>query len=427
MKRLPAIADMGFDVVYLPPIHPIGTKFRKGPNNTLDAAPDDPGVPWAIGSRDGGHDAIHPDLGTIEDFDAFVSYAGDLGLEIALDLALQCSPDHPWVTEHPEWFNVRADGTIAYAENPPKKYQDIYPINFDKDPEGIYQEVLRVVRHWMDHGVRIFRVDNPHTKPVAFWERLLGEVNEIAPDVLFLAEAFTRPAMMHTLGKIGFHQSYTYFTWRNSKDELEEYLRELSGDAAKYMRPNFFVNTPDILPYHLQGGDPWMFKSRVALAATLSGTYGIYNGFELLEHDPIPGREEYLDSEKYEIKVRDWDKPGNIKPYIRDLNRARRENPALQQTSQLRFLPVDDGNVIGFVKESVDQTNTVAVAIALSREVHEFWLPLGDVQLGTGSDRRHVAAVENLITGERYPVEWGGIRLRIDPVRDPAYLFRCLA
>jgi starch synthase (maltosyl-transferring) len=251
--------------------------------------------------------------------------------------------------------------------------------------------------------------------------------------VIFLAEAFTRPKLMKGLAKLGFTQSYTYFTWRTQKWELEQYLNELTAYPERdYYRPNFFVNTPDILPYHLQSGETWMFKSRVALAAMLSGAYGIYNGFELLEHEPIPGREEYLDSEKYEIKVRDWDKPGNIKPYIRDLNRARRANPALQQTSNLRFIPIDDGNVIGFVKESVDQTNTVMAAIALSRDVHEFWFPLGDVQVGTGSvgtgsERRHVAAVENLITGERYPVEWGGIRLRIDPMRDPALLFRCLA
>ncbi len=276
-----------------------------------------------------------------------------------------------------------------------------------------------VVLFWIEQGVKIFRVDNPHTKPFRFWEWLIREVQLRHPDVIFLAEAFTRPKLMKGLAKLGFTQSYTYFTWRTQKWELEQYLTELTAYPERdYYRPNFFVNTPDILPWHLQSGEPWMFKSRVALAATLSAAYGIYNGFELLEHDPIPSREEYLDSEKYEIKVRDWDKPGNIKPYIRDLNRARQANPALQQTSQLRFLPIDDGNVIGFA---------VAVAIALSREVHEFWLPLGDVQLGSGSDRRHVAAVENLITGERYPVEWGGIRLRIDPVRDPAFLFRCLA
>jgi starch synthase (maltosyl-transferring) len=281
---------------------------------------------------------------------------------------------------------------------------------------------------WVELGVKIFRVDNPHTKPFPFWEWLIREVQLRHPDVIFLAEAFTRPKLMKGLAKLGFTQSYTYFTWRTQKGELQQYLAELTAYPERdFYRPNFFVNTPDILPFHLQGGESWMFKSRVALAATLSGSYGIYNGFELLEHDPVPGREEYLDSEKYEIKVRDWDGPDNIKPYIRELNRARRENAALQQTSQLRFIAIEDGNVIAFAKESVDQTNSVVAAIALTRDPHEFWLPLGDVQVGLPDDRRNVAAVENLMTGERYPVEWGGIRLRIDPVRDPALLFRCLA
>jgi starch synthase (maltosyl-transferring) len=429
VERVPEIAALGFDVLYFPPIHPIGKTNRKGKNNALTAAADDPGSPYAIGSDEGGHDALHPELGTLDDFRRVVAACAAHGMEVALDFAVQCSPDHPWVRQHPEWFKWLPDGTIRYAENPPKKYEDIVNPDFSSEDAGALWNALRdVVLFWIEQGVKIFRVDNPHTKPFRFWEWLIREVQLRRPDVIFLAEAFTRPKLMKGLAKLGFTQSYTYFTWRTQKWELEQYLTELTGYPERdYYRPNFFVNTPDILPWHLQSGEPWMFKSRVALAATLSATYGIYNGFELLEHDPIPGREEYLDSEKYEIKVRDWDKPGNIKPYIRDLNRARRENPALQQTSQLRFLPIEDGNVIGFVKESVDQTNTVAVAIALSREVHEFWLPLGDVQLGTGSDRRHVAAVENLITGERYPVEWGGIRLRIDPVRDPAYLFRCLA
>ncbi|TDC77593.1 alpha-1,4-glucan--maltose-1-phosphate maltosyltransferase, partial [Actinomadura sp. 7K507] len=308
MKRLPAIADMGFDVIYLPPIHPIGTTFRKGPNNTLDAGPYDPGSPWAIGSPHGGHDTIHPDLGTIDDFDAFVAHAATHGLEIALDLALQCSPDHPWVTQHPEWFTTRADGSIAYAENPPKKYQDIYPLNFDHDPDGLYNEILRVLRHWMNHGVRIFRVDNPHTKPIAFWERLLADINTTDPDVLFLAEAFTRPAVMHTLAKIGFHQSYTYFTWRNAPDELTRHLTELTGPAATYMRPNLFTNTPDILHQYLQHGGRPAFEIRAILAALLSPTWGIYSGYELCENTPVrPGSEEYRDSEKYQYRPRDWD------------------------------------------------------------------------------------------------------------------------
>jgi starch synthase (maltosyl-transferring) len=291
---LPRIAGMGFDVVYLPPIHPIGRTNRKGKNNSLVAHPDDVGSPWAIGSAEGGHDAVHPDLGSIEDFDAFVAAAAEQGLEVALDLALQCAPDHPWVEKHPEWFTIKPDGSIAYAENPPKKYQDIYPVNFDTDREGIYTEVLHLVRHWVKHGVRIFRVDNPHTKPLDFWHWLIWQVKQVHPDVVFLAEAFTRPAMMHTLGKIGFTQSYTYFTWRTAKWELTEYLHELVA-SADYMRPNFFVNTPDILHASLQYGGPPMFAIRAVLASLLSPTWGVYSGYELFEHTARePGSEEYL-------------------------------------------------------------------------------------------------------------------------------------
>jgi starch synthase (maltosyl-transferring) len=429
IARLPDIAAMGFDVVYLTPIHPIGHANRKGRNNAVTAAEGDPGSPYAIGSADGGHDAVHPQLGTLEDFRGFVRACKSLEMEVALDFAVQCSPDHPWLKEHPQWFRRRPDGSMRYAENPPKKYEDIVNPDFASEDAGALWNALRdVVLFWIEQDVKIFRVDNPHTKPFRFWEWLIHEIQLRHPDVIFLAEAFTRPKLMKGLAKLGFTQSYTYFTWRTQKWEFEQYLNELTAYPERdFYRPNFFVNTPDILPYHLQGGETWMFKSRVALAATLSSTYGIYNGFELLEHEPIPGREEYLDSEKYEIKVRDWNKAGNIKPYIRDLNKIRRANTALQQTSQLRFLSVEDGNVIGFVKESVDQTNSVAVAVAISRDAHEFWLPLGDVQIGVAGERRHVAAVENLITGERYPVEWGGIRVRIDPARDPALLFRCLA
>jgi starch synthase (maltosyl-transferring) len=429
IARLPDIAAMDFDVVYLTPIHPIGHTNRKGRNNAVTAAEGDPGSPYAIGSAEGGHDAVHPELGTLEDFREFVAACKLQDIEVALDFAVQCSPDHPWLKDHPQWFRRRPDGSMRYAENPPKKYEDIVTPDFSSQDAGALWNALRdVVLFWIEQGVSIFRVDNPHTKPFRFWEWLIHDIQLRHPEVIFLAEAFTRPKLMKGLAKLGFAQSYTYFTWRTQKWELEQYLSELTAYPERdFYRPNFFVNTPDILPYHLQSGEAWMFKSRAALAATLSGNYGIFNGFELLEHEPIPGREEYLDSEKYEIKVRDWDKPGNIKPYIRDLNRARRENAALQQTSQLRFIPIDDGNVIGFVKESVNQTNSVIVAIALSREVHEFWFPLGDVQVGMPADRRQVAALENLITGERYPVEWGGIRLRIDPVRDPAVLFRCLA
>ncbi len=429
IARLPDIAAMGFDVVCLTPIHPIGQTNRKGRNNAMTAAEGDPGSPYAIGSADGGHDAVHPELGTLEDFRGFVAACKTLNMEVALDIAVQCSPDHPWLRDHPQWFRKRPDGSMRYAEDPPKKYEDIVNPDFASEDAGALWNALRdVILFWIDQGVSIFRVENPHTKPFRFWEWLIHEVQLLHPDTIFLAEAFTRPKLMKGLAKLGFTQSYTYFTWRTQKWELEQYLNELTGYPERdYYRPNFFVNTPDILPYHLQSGETWMFKSRVALAATLSGAYGIYSGFELREHEPIPGKEEYLDSEKYEIKVRNWDKPGNIKPYISDLNRARRQNAALQQTSNLRFIQVEDSNIIAFVKESVNQTNNVVAAIALSRDVHDFWLPLGDVQVGLADDRRNIAALENLTSGERHPVEHGGIRLRIDPERDPALLFRCLA
>ena len=429
IRRVPEIAALGFDVLYLPPIHPIGRINRKGRNNALTAEPADPGSFYAIGGAEGGHDAVHPELGTLEDFREFVAACQSLDMEVALDFAVQCSPDHPWLKQHPQWFKRRPDGSMRYAENPPKKYEDIVNPDFSSEDAGALWNALHdVVLFWIDQGVKIFRVDNPHTKPFRFWEWLIREVQLRHPDVIFLAEAFTRPKLMKGLAKLGFTQSYTYFTWRTQKWEIEQYLNELIRYPERdFYRPNFFVNTPDILPYHLQGGEPWMFKCGIALAATLSSSSGIYNGFDLLEHEPIPGREEYLDSEKYQIKVRDWNKPGNIKPYIGDLNRIRRANTALQQTSNLRFIAVEDGNVTAFVKEAVDQTNTVVVAIALSRDTHEFWLHLGDVQVGTDGERRPVAAVENLITGERSPVEWGGIRLRIDPMHDPALLFRCLA
>jgi starch synthase (maltosyl-transferring) len=429
IARLPDIAAMGFDVMYLTPIHPIGLTNRKGRNNAVTAADGDPGSPYAIGAAEGGHDAVHPQLGTLEDFRELVAACRLLDIEVALDFAVQCSPDHPWLRQHPQWFKRRPDGSMRYAENPPKKYEDIVNPDFSsEDASALWNTLRDVVLFWIEQGVKIFRVDNPHTKPFRFWEWLIHEIQLRHPDVIFLAAAFTRPKLMKGLAKLGFTQSYTDFTWRTQKWELEQYLNELTAYPERdFYRPNFFVNTPDILPYHLQSGETWMFKSRVALAATLSAAYGIYNGFELLEHEPITGREEYLDSENYEIKVRDWDKPGNIKAYIGELNRIRRENASLQQTSQLHFVPIDDGNVIGFVKQSVDQANTVAAAIALSREVHECWLPLGDVEVGAAGERRRVAAIENLITGERYSVEWGGVHLRIDPMHDPALLFRCLA
>jgi starch synthase (maltosyl-transferring) len=364
-KRLDAVAAMGFDVVYLPPVHPIGEVNRKGRNNTLTPGPDDVGSPWAIGSKKGGHDAVHPDLGTLRDFDAFVKRAQALGLEVALDLALQAAPDHPWVKKHQEWFTTRADVTIAYAENPPKKYQDIYPVNFDNDPDGIYAEVLRVVHHWMKHGVRIFRVDNPHTKPVPFWERLLAEVRESDPDVLFLSEAFTKPPMMQALAKVGFHQSYTYFTWRNTKDEVESYLQEVSHETAHFMRPNFFVNTPDILHEFLQYGGPPAFRIRAVLAATGSPSWGVYAGFELCERMALrPGSEEYLDSEKYQIRIRDWataEAEGrSLAPYLTRLNELRRAHPALQQLRDLVVHHSEDPHIVAFSKGHVDRTDPEA-------------------------------------------------------------------
>ncbi len=430
IARLPEIAALGFDVLYLPPIHPIGRTNRKGRNNALTAAAGDPGSPYAIGSADGGHDAVHPELGTIEDFHRLVKACANRGMEVALDFAIQCAPDHPWLSEHPEWFKRRPDGSIQYAENPPKKYEDIVnPDFYGVDSEGLWRALRDVVLFWVRQGVRIFRVDNPHTKPFPFWEWLIRDVQSVDPNVIFLSEAFTRPKVMKALAKLGFSQSYTYFTWRTGKEELQAYLSELTGyPEREYFRPNFFVNTPDILPFHLQTGEPWMFKARVALAATLSGNYGVYNGFELLEHEPIPGKEEYLNSEKYELKVRDWNKPGNIKNYIGRLNRIRRRNPALLQTSKLRFAQVDDKGVIGFVKESSDGANAVAVAVALANAgPREFWFHFGDIEIGARDLRQRVKAIENLITGERHILEWGGARLRIDQQQDPALLFRCLA
>jgi starch synthase (maltosyl-transferring) len=430
IARVPEIAQLGFDVIYLTPIHPIGRTNRKGRNNALTARPDDPGSFYAIGAAEGGHDAVHPQLGTIEDFRRFVATCSKHEIELALDFATQCSPDHPWLTQHPHWFKRRPDGSIRYAENPPKKYEDIVNPDFDcADRLALWQALRDIVLFWVEQGVRVFRVDNPHTKPFPFWQWLIREVQSRDPGVIFLSEAFTRPKVMKALAKLGFSQSYTYFTWRTTKDELQAYLSELTGyPEREYYRPNFFVTTPDINPFHLQGGEPWIFKARVALAATLSSNYGIYNGFELLEHVPIPGKEEYLNSEKYELTVRDWNKPGNIKDYIGRLNRIRRENPALLQTADLRFIAVDDADVIGFVKESTTHDNAVAIAVALTAHgPREFWFHFGDLEIGPQSARRRVASVENLLTGERHPIEWGGLRLRIDQAHDPALYFRCHA
>ncbi|MFH7338517.1 alpha-1,4-glucan--maltose-1-phosphate maltosyltransferase [Streptomyces sp. KHY 26] len=426
-RRLRAIAEMGFDVVYLPPVHPIGSTFRKGPDNTLTAGPDDVGVPWAIGSPEGGHDAIHPDLGTLDDFDHFVDEARGSGLEIALDFALQCSPDHPWVHKHPEWFHHRPDGTIAHAENPPKKYQDIYPIAFDADMDGLVAETVRILRHWMDHGVRIFRVDNPHTKPVVFWERVIAEINGRDPDVIFLAEAFTRPAMMHTLAQIGFQQSYTYFTWRTTKQELTDYLTELSGEAAAYMRPNLFPSTPDILHAYLQHGGRPAFEVRAVLAATLSPSWGIYSGYELCENTALrEGSEEYKHSEKYQLRPRDWESAARegrtIAPLITRLNAVRRRSPALRQLRDLHFHHADKDAVIAYSKRS--GSNTVLVVANLDpHHTQEATVSLDMPQLGL--EWHESVPVRDELTGETY--HWGRANyVRLEPGRRPAHVFTVL-
>jgi starch synthase (maltosyl-transferring) len=429
-QRLPAIADMGFDVVYLPPIHPIGTVNRKGRNNALVARREDVGSPWAIGSADGGHDAVNPRLGTLDDFRRFVESARKVGLEVALDLALQCAPDHPWVTEHPEWFTTLPDGTIAYAENPPKKYQDIYPLNFDNDPEGIRAEVLRVVRHWVAQGVKIFRVDNPHTKPIDFWHWLIWQVKQRDPDVLFLAEAFTRPAIMHALGTIGFTQSYTYFTWRTGAAELRAYCEELVA-SADHMRPNFWPNTPDILHESLQHGGPAMFRIRAVLASMLMPSWGIYSGYELYEHVARPGAEEYLDNEKYQLRPRNWaaaQRAGeSLAPFLARLNAIRRENPALHWLRNLHFHDVDNEHVLCWSKRSVglggdaESENTVLVVCSLDpRNAH--WANTTLDMPALGFDWHERMTVRDAITGASYV--WGQHNaVRLDPYGEPAHIF----
>ena len=423
-RALERVADMGFDVVYLPPIHPIGRSFRKGKNNTLEAGPRDVGSPWAIGGPEGGHKSIHPDLGTIEDFDGFVAAADRLGLEVALDFAIQCSPDHPWVTEHPDWFVQRPDGSIQYAENPPKKYQDIYPVDFaTEDREGLWNELRSVLEFWISHGVKIFRVDNPHTKAFPFWEWVINELKTADPDLIFLAEAFTRPKVMQQLAKLGFTQSYTYFTWRNEKWELVEYMTELTRtEMADYFRPNFFANTPDILHEYLQHGGPAAFKIRLVLAAFLSPTYGIYSGFELFENTPLKeGSEEYLDSEKFELKHRDFS-AGGLAPYITRINEIRRKNPALAELANLTFHDVDKENLMAFSK-TARGGETILVVVNLnpfSWEEGTLNLDLGALGVTPGE----AFEVHDLITDTRYV--WNGPHnyIRLDPTLEPAHIFR---
>ncbi|HVY28139.1 MAG TPA: alpha-1,4-glucan--maltose-1-phosphate maltosyltransferase [Polyangiaceae bacterium] len=422
--RLPEIAAMGFDVIYLPPIHPIGVTHRKGRNNSVTCEPQDVGSPWAIGGKEGGHSDVHPQLGTIDDFDALVKAAADFGIEIALDYALQCSPDHPWVKQHPNWFFVRPDGTLRYAENPPKKYEDIYPINFwSEDRENLWAACRDVVLYWVSHGVKIFRVDNPHTKPLAFWEWMIADVQRDNPDVIFLSESFTRPNRMKSLAKLGFTQSYTYFTWKNSAWELRDYLTELTKtDMVDYYRPNFFANTPDILHEYLQHGGRPAFRIRLVLAATLSPIYGIYSGYELCENVAVkPGSEEYLDSEKYEIRVRDWSAPGNIKQDVSKLNRIRAENAALHELGNLEFVHTDYDGILAYRKYAPG--NELLVVVNL--DPHAAHETMVDVPLGAyGIGQNEAYEVTDLLTGTRYT--WRGSRnyVRLDPTERVAHLFR---
>ncbi|MCY7326723.1 MAG: DUF3416 domain-containing protein [Microbacteriaceae bacterium] len=431
-RRIPAVAAMGFDVIYLPPIHPIGVAFRKGPNNTMTPAAGDPGSPWAIGAKEGGHDAIHPDLGTVTDFKFFLTTAKKNKVEVAIDLALQCSPDHPWVTEHPEWFTTLPDGTIAYAENPPKKYQDIYPINFDNDPVGLREEILRVVKYWIGVGVKIFRVDNPHTKPLAFWEWLLHEINTEFPEIVFLAEAFTRPAMLHSLAQVGFQQSYTYFTWRNTKSELEEFFTSISKLHADFLRPNLFVNTPDILTEYLQFGGPAAFKIRAALAATAAPTWGVYAGYELFENVARTGSEENIDNEKYEYKQRDFataEAHGrSLAPFLTRLNRIRAEHPALRQLRNLDIHWSDDESILVYSKFiagrfTADGRSDAILVIANidPHSVREATVHLDPTRFGI--DPATPFEVTDLLTDHKFT--WGlNNYVRLDAFTEPVHILR---
>jgi starch synthase (maltosyl-transferring) len=423
-SELPRIAGMGFDVVYLPPIHPIGRVHRKGRNNSVVAEPGDVGSPWAIGSEEGGHDAVHPDLGTFDDFDRFVGRAGELGLEVALDLALQCAPDHPWVSRHRQWFTELPDGTIAYAENPPKKYQDIYPLNFDNDPAGLYAEVLRVVQLWIDHGVKVFRVDNPHTKPPGFWAWLIAKAKSADPDVVFLSEAFTPPVRQYGLAKLGFTQSYTYFTWRTSKAELVEFAEEIA-ELADFRRPNLFVNTPDILHASLQHHGPGMFAIRAVLAATMSPAWGVYSGYELFEHQAIhEGSEEYLHSEKYELRPRDFagavNEGRSLEPFIARLNAIRRQHPALQQLRTLHVHHVDNDALLAYSKFDPVSGDTVLVVVTLNPfAAEDATLSLDMTALGMEPYERFW--VRDEISGEEY--QWGQDNyVRLEPSRAVAHI-----
>jgi starch synthase (maltosyl-transferring) len=425
IERLPYVQGLGFDVLYFTPIHPIGRTNRKGRNNTLTPAPDDPGSPYAIGSEAGGHDALHPELGNLGDFQRLVEAAHAHGLEIALDFAIQCSPDHPWIKQHPDWFDWRPDGTIKYAENPPKKYEDIVNVHFYRGAlPSLWYALRDVVLFWIDQGVKVFRVDNPHTKPVPFWEWLIREVLDRHPDAIFLAEAFTRPKMMRQLAKVGFTQSYSYFTWRDTKAELIEYLTELTQDEPKeYMRPNFFANTPDINPVFLQTSGRAGFQARLVLAATLSTVYGIYNGFELCEGTPIPGKEEYLNSEKYEIKAWDYDRPGNIRDYVARINHIRRENPALHEFTNLRFYNAWNDQVLLYGKMTAAKDNVILIAVNLDphhAQACQFEVPLWELALPDWAS----VAVEDLFSGHRFTWQGKVQQVWLDPLVNPCAIWR---
>jgi starch synthase (maltosyl-transferring) len=417
--QVPRLAELGFDVLYMPPIHPIGVTNRKGPNNTLTAGPDDPGSPYAIGHREiGGHEAIHPGLGTLEEFDALTATAAAHGMDVALDLAINCSADHPWLTEHPEWFNRRPDGSLKYAENPPKKYQDIYNLDFDcEDWRGLWEALLGVVRHWVAHGVKVFRVDNPHTKPIAFWEWLIAEIRATDPDVIFLAEAFTRAAMMRTLAKAGFSQSYTYFTWKNARWELQEYVDELAhSEMREYYRPNFFTNTPDILNEYLVHGGPPAFSVRLLLAATLSPTYGIYSGFENFENVPVrEGSEEYMNSEKYEIWERSLDGP--LLPFAQRINHIRRDNPALQHLDNISFLDTENDALIAYAKRT--GSNTLVCVVNIDPHNAQEGLCVVPYELGLPP----AFTVVDLLSEERFEWRIGRNYVRLDPGVRAGHIF----
>jgi starch synthase (maltosyl-transferring) len=425
-RILPEISRMGFDVLYFPPIHPIGRTYRKGKNNNPEVKPEEPGSPWAIGSQEGGHKAIHPQLGTVGDFERLVAKAKDLGLEIALDLAFQCSQDHPYLKEHPEWFSWRPDGSIQFAENPPKKYQDIVPLNFTTDAwEALWQELESIVLFWIEKGVRIFRVDNPHTKPFHFWEWLIQEIKRDYPEVIFLSEAFTRPQVMYRLAKVGFTQSYTYFTWRNTKHEFMEYIRELTQtEVREFFRPNFWPNTPDILPEFLQYGGRPAFIIRLALAATLSSNYGIYGpAFELLVSEPLPGKEEYLNAEKYEIKTWDWDQAGNLKDLIARINRIRRENSALQTTWNVRFLDVDNESLLAYAKETEDLSNIILVVVNLDPfHTQSGWVRVPLPEFGIRPGQPYL--VHDLLSEDRYFWQSERNYVELNPQVIPVHILR---